>query len=1154
MTMRFNRLDLIKYGKFSDRAVEFPAAQQDFHLIIGPNEAGKSTLRSAIVDLLFGIPTRSVHSFLHPLNELRLGAYISNASDTLEFHRTKALRQTLRSPLDAVLSESTLTPFLGTADRSFFDQMFGLDHTRLVSGGNSILSAENDVGQILFQSAAGVASLGKIRDALVAEADKLWAPRKANDRAYYIAADQLEKASTALKEATVRTKVWVEANSKVESLQAALNSERERHQQLQSERSSLERIRRLAPFLLALRDNENNLADLGEVIDLPIEAAATLATAEKELAITHQRQELRKGEVNKITEDLATIHVDEAVLEIADDISNLDNLRLQYRAYERDIASRKIEIATLWQDVCRACTQMGWTSDSESAISQRLPTTLIQRELSRLIRDRGGMIQILRAAEQAEKNKLSEIKVLSTQRNDLQIGEVKPALRAALANAKSLGDTEATLQKLQATLTRTKSALEGLLRELGQWSMPLPELMALQPPSQEKVNRLLQERQALNAERKTELQRLNNQTAEVARIELQISQFKELHQPTTPEAVIDARRERDASWQAIKTGEINLQQEGQKFEASIVVADTVADRRLDDVEEATELQSLNHLLERAMQSLAMIEGQCSQLEGYLQLFDDRWIQEALSLGLVGMPLENIGTWILKREKALTTAAAYQDAQDDVDLLCRSIAESKLNLVKALQEAELLVIETDNLSVLCVQAELYIQAIDSAKVRHETLTAQLLAAQSIESTLKQATEQAKTEESRWTEAWSTMLAKAGLSPDSDSGAVESALELIGQIAEKLENMRKIQIQRIDTMNADLKEFSVDANRLTHSIAPELKEHSAEQIAHTLANRLTRARESLAESSRLKEALRVANSQVLEAKESSQTATASLKPLMERAGVNTTVLLNEAIVRSDEQRRLNAETANAKAALLSGGDGLTRMQIEAEIDAAKLSLLAAELTRINDELSDTVQRQTTLAADNANALRVLSEIGGSDAAIQAEAQRQEAIAQMSDVAERYVKVFTAGRLLRWSIDRYREEKQGPLLHRASTIFSTLTSGAFSKLIVDFEREPMVLEGLRSAGKPVGISGLSDGTRDQLYLALRLAALEMHLDQAMPLPFIADDLFINYDDVRSKAGFEALKALSEQTQVIFLSHHEHLIPVVQAVFGKQVNVVFL
>jgi len=38
------------------------------------------------------------------------------------------------------------------------------------------------------------------------------------------------------------------------------------------------------------------------------------------------------------------------------------------------------------------------------------------------------------------------------------------------------------------------------------------------------------------------------------------------------------------------------------------------------------------------------------------------------------------------------------------------------------------------------------------------------------------------------------------------------------------------------------------------------------------------------------------------------------------------------------------------------------------------------------------------------------------------------------------------------------------------------------------------------------------------------------------------------------EALKTLSEQTQVIFHSHHDHLIPTVQDVFGGQVNVVFL
>ena len=59
---------------------------------------------------------------------------------------------------------------------------------------------------------------------------------------------------------------------------------------------------------------------------------------------------------------------------------------------------------------------------------------------------------------------------------------------------------------------------------------------------------------------------------------------------------------------------------------------------------------------------------------------------------------------------------------------------------------------------------------------------------------------------------------------------------------------------------------------------------------------------------------------------------------------------------------------------------------------------------------------------------------------------------------------------------------------------------------------------------------------------------------LPFIADDLFINYDDVRSKGGLEALGELSRKTQVLFLTHHDHLLPLVHEVFGATVNVVRL
>ena len=52
--MRLRRLDLIRYGHFTDKSIDLPAAEVDFHIVYGPNEAGKSTALSAIEDLLKG--------------------------------------------------------------------------------------------------------------------------------------------------------------------------------------------------------------------------------------------------------------------------------------------------------------------------------------------------------------------------------------------------------------------------------------------------------------------------------------------------------------------------------------------------------------------------------------------------------------------------------------------------------------------------------------------------------------------------------------------------------------------------------------------------------------------------------------------------------------------------------------------------------------------------------------------------------------------------------------------------------------------------------------------------------------------------------------------------------------------------------------------
>ncbi|MFZ4605743.1 MAG: ATP-binding protein [Caulobacter sp.] len=78
------------------------------------------------------------------------------------------------------------------------------------------------------------------------------------------------------------------------------------------------------------------------------------------------------------------------------------------------------------------------------------------------------------------------------------------------------------------------------------------------------------------------------------------------------------------------------------------------------------------------------------------------------------------------------------------------------------------------------------------------------------------------------------------------------------------------------------------------------------------------------------------------------------------------------------------------------------------------------------------------------------------------------------------------------------------------------------------------------PVG--GLSQGTIDQLYLSLRIAAVEDAIASGLKLPFLADDLFINFDDARSEAVFCVLGELATKTQVLFFTHHDHLISVAE------------
>jgi len=537
--MRINRLDLHRYGKFTDCSLTLPAAPCDFHMLVGANEAGKSTIRAAILDLLFGIEARSTYDFLHPRSELRLAGSITHAADSLDFQR---LRKSSKSLLDAAgqpLGDDALLPFLGNSERSFFDQMFALDHLRLIRGGNEILNASNDIGRILFQSAAGIGSLGAVRDQLEAEADKLWARRHARDRAYYAAKDELAVAEAELKRATMRTRDWLDASGKVQALQDRMAGLQDQVRALETERAALERVRRVAPSVRAHQGSQQELAALGEVIQLPADAGASLAAAEREMASATTRQKLLVERAGQLQALLATIVLDDAVLACAADITALAERRQQTRFHTRDIDKRQQEVKVHWQDIEACVRQLGWPAGDEDHLASRLPPAPVRSSLAALARRHATLELALAAATDAAHQKAREVEAIEADLAALPTLAISPSLRAALETALRLGDFRAARQREEGRVAKAERELHQAESRLGAWKTDLSPPGQLALPAAAQAERLLRRATENEAAQTALRQRALEVAAEIESLELATTQFRRAHDPVTSGQVAD---------------------------------------------------------------------------------------------------------------------------------------------------------------------------------------------------------------------------------------------------------------------------------------------------------------------------------------------------------------------------------------------------------------------------------------------------------------------------------------------------------------------------------------------------------------------------------------------------------------------------------------
>jgi uncharacterized protein YhaN len=242
---------------------------------------------------------------------------------------------------------------------------------------------------------------------------------------------------------------------------------------------------------------------------------------------------------------------------------------------------------------------------------------------------------------------------------------------------------------------------------------------------------------------------------------------------------------------------------------------------------------------------------------------------------------------------------------------------------------------------------------------------------------------------------------------------------------------------------------------------------------------------------------------------------------------------------DKQRLSLDKQRLESDLTRLGDGRDLAALRAGVSQLDPDMLRARLVEIEGALGALDEEIGTLDQELGRLEAGLARLTEAPYAVSVAEEVEAELVNVRTLLRRYLEVKLSLSLIAREVEKHRRAHQAPLLARASALFARLTLDRYSGLGVELdERDQPVLCALHGSGKQVRVAGLSDGTRDQLYLALRLASVERFLGRGSALPLVLDDAFIHFDDARAQAALLALGELAQRTQVLFFTHHARMV----------------
>jgi uncharacterized protein YhaN len=1118
--MRLAALTLENYGPFRRRELVLDPAPGRINLLVAPNGAGKSVLRRAFGDLLFDIPERSPMSWLYGTQNMRISARLRDRGDEMLLVRRKGRGNTLSDGTAPVPAEE-VRRLLGSADRRLFEDLFALDSHLLREGGQELCRSSGRLGAMLLAGSGGLGRVRLLLDRLAAERDAIGrADRRQPTQPLWKARAEAIEAGRALQQAALKPEAFLALEQRAAQAAADLETLRAGRVAAMAELGRLTALRAVRPWL-ARRDAAR--AVLAGSDDVPrlepgfetrwrqaLEAHAAAAAA----AETAAQQE------KTLAEALAGEAADTGLLAAAEAVEAVLQEAVTARNAARDLPDVAEKARQARVEAARLRGELGW---DEQVPVPPAPTVRAARERV------AGLAGLRGAAETALRESIDAQALLERTRTDLAAlpePEDTAALAALVREIRGAG-LAARLETAQRTRREAAAELARALARLPDRVATRPALAATQAPAEAVLAACEAQLTAAEAADRDARRDRDRLAGELADRRTSLATLRREAALPEPGALAAARAARDALWDGIAAGGAGFL----SFERALRQADAIADALLSHAGEAARADALEREIgERAARSAAAAAG-CAAAAAALTAAREQIAALAVAAGAPGEALPAaLREMLARREAAFDRAIELDRATDEEGAAEAALASARHRLGEALGAA-------GEVPVLLELAEARIAAAREAAAARKTATEDHRKAGHAAAERAAAAGRAQAALADWLAGWQALVAglarPAGEPPEATAAALALMDELRGHAADAASHGA-----RERSMQAAMEGFSARMAALCARVAPALAALPPQQAAAQLGAMLKAQRAEAARLNALTERHAAAVAKAQELAATAREAADALAALRATLGADSVEAAEAQLRRIAGVAEAEAALAEARRHILDQGGGRPEDELDALAAATTGAADDAELVRLEAGAADLARQLETAAAEARSAAEACDRAGDGDAALAAAAQREAALAALARHAEEALVLHAAASLLQAALEAERTGSGSGIVARIGAVFHDLTGGAYAGVAVEEDGSEQVMVALEADGRATKALGdLSEGSRDQLFLALRLVALQDYAGVNPALPFIADDLLQTFDDQRAVAALRALQDLSARVQVIVLTHHPHV-----------------